>query len=139
MFSVLTDLYALYQREHTFKYLTNALSTLDDPLWDDSWWANRKPVVKRKLTHELMELAATPPHLFDISKYKHVASPIMCVSTFPRRPFLEELRKRRQRLIRLAAAEPAKPPEPTRRQGPNKHVHEHCMIYTRSLMCLYSY
>lgn len=108
------DLYALYQREHAFKYLTNKITDLDDPWWDDSWWANRKPVVKRKLEDKLMELTITPPHLFNISRYKYVASPIMCVSTFPRRPFLNELRKRRQRLIRdrLAAAEPPKPSEP---------------------------
>lgn len=88
------DLFALYQREQTFKYLTNRLTELDDPWWDDSWWANRKPAVKSKLEVYLMKLAETPPHLFDISRYKYVASPIMCISPFPRRPFMDELRAR---------------------------------------------
>lgn len=107
------DLYALYQREHTFKCLTNRITDLDDPWWDDSWWARRKPVVKRKLEDKLMELTVTPPHLFNISRYRHVSSPISA-DTFPHRLFLDELRERRQRSIRdrLAATEAPKPSEP---------------------------
>lgn len=119
------DLYKLYQREHTFKYLTNRLTKLDDPWWnDDSWWANRKPAVKRKLEGYLMKLTRTPPRLFDMSKYKYKASPIMCVSTFPVRPFIDELRTRRQRLDRPTA----EPPEPSSNTEPTSAGSNNCLI-----------
>lgn len=89
------DLYAIYQREHTFNYLTNRLIKLDDPWWDDSWWANRKKYVKRKLEEYLMTLVETPPHLFDISRYQHVASPVMCINQFPCRPFMDGINNKK--------------------------------------------
>ena len=133
-YTAFCELYKLYQREHTYKYLTDRLTQLEDPWWDDSWWANRKPVVKRTLEDYLIKLVATPPHIFDISKKKHDASPIMCVSPFPLRPFMDRtfldgMRTRRRCLERKSLDRPtAELPKPFSKTEPTSTESNNCLV-----------
>lgn len=58
------DLYALYQREHTFEILTNNISEQNEE------YSVRTEKRNEALEQKIMDLKETPPHLFDISKYR---------------------------------------------------------------------
>jgi len=70
------DLYALYQREHTFKTLSNniiaptkfAHSPFNRGIMHSD--VVRQEKRNEALEQKIMDLKETPPHLFDISKYR---------------------------------------------------------------------
>ncbi len=98
-------LHALYQREHTYQTLVSGMKMCTLKEWErlrkhppPSPYFHRHPPEYWIWKNLKMALRSIPPHAFDISKYKK--SDTGTVDTFPHRPFMDELRTRRQRLIR---------------------------------------
>ena len=113
-------LHALYQREHTYQTLVSGMKMCDLKererilKWREkpSPYFHHHPPEHYIWENLKMRFRDIPPHVFDISKYRK-SNNEMSVDTFPHRPFIDELRTRRQRLKRTCSDRPTSMPKRT--------------------------